>query len=228
MKKYENILFDLDMTLLDFKSCEYNALKKTFEEYGVNIDGKTHELYSLINDGLWKRLERGEINKNDLGTMRFKEFLEKMKIERDADEVNEKYKENLSLQAILMDGAKEVCQSLYEDYNLYVITNGTDWIQRSRLQLSSLSEFVKRMITSDEAGTPKPKKEFFDFFFKKTKLDKSTCLIVGDSITSDILGGVNYGIDTCLICQKEPDGEIRPDYTLKNIRFLINLLQQIS
>jgi YjjG family noncanonical pyrimidine nucleotidase len=226
MKKYENILFDLDMTLLDFQACEFNALKKTFNEYGIDIDERMHRLYSEINDGLWKRLEKGELVKKELGPLRFSRFLDEIKLKADACEVDKKYKDNLSFEAILMDGATETCKSLCRQYNLYVITNGTDYIQRNRLKLSGLEPFIKRMITSDEAGIPKPKAGFFDFFFNETKLDKSTCLIVGDSITSDILGGVNYGIDTCLVCQKKPEGEIKPDYSVKSIKMITLLLQQ--
>lgn len=225
MKKYENILFDLDMTLLDFNTCEYNALKKTFKEYGVVIDKKKHRVYSKINDGLWKRLERGEIVKKDLGPMRFKAFLDYLGMNEEPSVIDKKYKDNLSLEAVLMDNAEETCEELSRHYNLYVITNGTDYIQKSRLEFSGLKPYFKRMITSDEAGTPKPKAGFFDFFFNETKLDKSSCLIVGDSVTSDILGGVNYGIDTCLICEKIPFGEIQPDYTTQTIDGLLDILK---
>ncbi len=226
MKKYENILFDLDMTLLDFNTCEYNALKKTFFSYGVEIDGEKHKTYAQINDKLWKRLERGEIVKKDLGPMRFKMFLDYLGMNEEPSVIDKEYKDNLSLEAVLMEKVKETCEKLSKDYNLYVITNGTDYIQKSRMKLSGLNPFFKGMITSDEAGFPKPQKEFFDFFFNKTKADKSSCLIVGDSLTSDILGGVNYGIDTCLISDNKPSGEIQPDYYVKSIELLINLLQQ--
>lgn len=225
MKKYENILLDLDMTLLDFNSCEFCALKKTFEEYGVTIDGEKHQTYSAINDSLWKMLERGEIAKSELGTLRFVNFMKTIGLKADATEIDKKYKDNLSLEAKLIDGAKEVCEVLCKEYNLFVITNGTDYIQRSRLKLSGLEPYIKRMITSDEAGIPKPKAGFFDFFLNETKLDKSSCLIVGDSLTSDILGGVNYGIDTCLICKDNLISDIKPTYRAKKITGLLELLK---
>ena len=212
------------MTLLDFNSCEFNALKKTFKQYGIEIDKEKHSVYAAINDGLWKRLERGEILKKDLGPTRFTEFLKTLGANADAVTVDREYKDNLSLEAALMDGVKETCEALYRDFNLYIITNGTDYIQRSRLKLSGIEKYFVRMITSDEAGVPKPKAGFFDFFFNETKLDKSSCLIVGDSLTSDISGGVNYGIDTCLISEKTPGGETVPDYTVKKITDLINML----
>ena len=224
MKRYENLLFDLDMTLLDFNAGEFSALKKTFAEYGVDIDEEKHNAYSDINQSLWKRLEKGEIDKRGLSELRFPTFVKYLGLDLDGLKLDKEYKDNLSFEAIVIDGVRETCLELSKKYDLYVITNGTDYIQRRRLKLSGLEPFFKAMVTSDEARAPKPKKEFFDFFFNKTNTDKDSSLIVGDSLTSDILGGVNYGVDTCLVGKTVSDGKIRPTCTVNDIRQILNIL----
>lgn len=224
MKEYKSILFDLDMTLLDFDSGEFNALKKTFAKYGVEIDEALHGVYSQINKSLWKRLEKGEIDKAQLSLLRFPTFIKEIGLDLDGIKIDKEYKDNLSYEAIVIDGVRETCRALYEKYNLYIITNGTDYIQRRRIALSSLESLFRRIVTSDEAGSPKPKREFFDFFFEKTGEDRQYSLIVGDSLTSDIMGGINYGIDTCLVGQADQSSEIKPTYLISNIAELLNIL----
>ena len=225
MKNYKSILFDLDMTLLDFNQGQFNALKKTFSRYGVNITEKDDEIYTGINQALWLRLERGEIDKSQLTLLRFPTFIEKMGLSLDGIKIDKEYKDNLCNEAILMSGAKQVCETLSERYELFIISNGTDYIQRSRIEKSGLKEYFKDAVTSDEAGAPKPSTDFFDYFFRKEGVSPEKSLIVGDSLTSDILGGVNYSVDTCLVSEKEPQGDIKPTYRIDCLSQLTDLLK---
>jgi len=229
MKEYKAILFDLDMTLLDFSQGEYNALCRTLERYGVEVDRNMHRRYSSINQALWLRHERGEISREDISRLRFTRFLGEIGLHEDPMKIDREYKENISYEAILMDGAKETVEFLSDKYDLYVISNGTDFIQRRRMQISGLMPYFKEIVTSEQAGAPKPESEFFDYLFKRELLFPDEVLIVGDSLTSDILGGVNYGVDTCLV-SKEPDelSDIEPTYTIEKLTDLIELLGYIK
>jgi 2-haloacid dehalogenase len=224
MTEYKNILFDLDMTLLDFDRGEFNALRKTFFDYGIEIDEKKHAMYSEINKSLWKRYEKDEIDKEKLAYIRFSTFLEYIGLDKDPRVIDKQYKDNLSNEAILMDGVFDTCRKLYKNYSLYIITNGTDYIQRSRIAKSGIEGLFEAAVTSDEAGAPKPKKEFFDYFFAKTGIKPDESLIVGDSPTSDILGGVNYSLDTCFIGDRKALGDIEATYVINIITELLTLL----
>lgn len=228
MKEYKALLFDLDMTLLDFSQGEFNALRRTFEKYGVEITPEMHKKYASINQALWLRHERGEISRADISRLRFTRFLKDIGMNADPMIIDREYKENLSYEAILMDGAREVCEFFYRKYDLYVISNGTDFIQRRRMQISGLMPYFKAIVTSEQAGAPKPECEFFDYLFKRELLIPDEVLIIGDSLTSDILGGVNYGIDTCLVSTDAEDGDIEPTYRIEKLTDLIELLGYIK
>ena len=226
MKDYKNILFDLDMTLLDFDKSEFKALKKTFEGYGIEIDEKYHAAYSSINQALWKRHEKGEFDKKELSRMRFTSFLEIVGLDREPMTVDRQFKECMSNEAILMKGVFETCRELYKrGYSLYIITNGTDYIQRSRISKSGIEGLFKGIVTSDEALAPKPKKEFFDYLFEKLDIEPENSLIVGDSLSSDISGGVNYGVDTCLVGNDNSLPSVVPTYRIDSITELLNMLK---
>jgi 2-haloacid dehalogenase len=228
MKEYKALLFDLDMTLLDFSQGEYNALRRTLERYGVEIDAEKHRRYSSINQALWLRHERGEISRNDISRLRFSRFLNEIGLREDPMKIDREFKENLSYEAILMDGAKETCEFLHGKYDLYVISNGTDFIQRRRMQISGLMPYFKAVVTSEQAGAPKPEDEFFDYIFRRELIVPDEALIIGDSLTSDILGGVNYGIDTCLVTKEAVQGDVEPTYTIEKLTDLIELLGYIN
>ena len=225
MKEYKNILFDLDMTLLDFNKGEFNALKRTFERYGIEIDGGFHSQYSAINQALWKKHEKGELDKKELSERRFSEFLEIVGLDRQPLTVDRQFKDNLSKEAILMDGVFETCRALNRKYDLYIITNGTDYIQRSRISKSGIEGLFKGIITSDEAGAPKPKRQFFDYLFRTFAIEPAESLIVGDSLSSDISGGVDYGIDTCLIGNDNSLPTVEPTYRIACITELLKMLK---
>jgi len=226
MKKYRNLLFDLDMTLLDFEQGEFNALKKALAPYNVEVTQENHKVYSAINKSYWLLLEKGELDKQELVKRRFPDFLKTIgRDDIDGIKLDRQYRDLLCEEAILMDGAIETLEELKNDYSFYLITNGTDYIQKSRIKKSGLDKYLSGVAISDEAHFPKPSKEFFDYFFAKFPVCADECLIIGDSLTSDILGGINYSIDTCLISDEKPESDIQPTYIIKSITSLIKLLK---
>ena len=197
--KYTSILFDADNTLLDFDKAENVGLKKVMELYNLPITDENCRKYSEINAALWKKFEKGEIQKNDIKATRFKIFFEFMGVKEKIDplQVNETYLSFLKEGAYTIEGAKELCENLKEKgYSLYIITNGIALTQARRLKKSGLLPYFKEVFVSETVGFPKPKKEYFDYVLSNIdEKDKSKVLVIGDSLSSDIKGAQNAGLD---------------------------------
>ncbi len=196
--KYQFILFDADNTLFDFNQCEREALQMALHSVGVTVTDGMIETYSAINDGMWKMLERGEITKSRLRTKRFEDFAAHYGLAVDVASLSTAYTDSLAKQAFLVDGAVEVCRELSRRYRLFLVTNGIATVQRGRLSASPLLPFFEQVFISEELGAEKPSRIFFDkvaaavpdFSFERA-------LIVGDSLSADIKGGIAVGMDTC-------------------------------
>ena len=227
-KKYDWLLFDADDTLLDFKLAEKRAITATFEAAGLPTDDGVIETYSKINDNLWKMLERGEVTKDRLKVLRFEQFCEHYGFDYDGAALADAYVGNLMKQTVLLDGAEDVCRALYGKYKMYIITNGIEAVQNARFGGCTIKEYFEKCYISDAIGVAKPKKGFFDAVAADIEeFDKSKALVIGDSLTSDIKGGVEYGIDTCWLnsAGKEvPDG-MDITYVIKDIRDILEILE---
>ena len=194
-EKYTTLLFDADNTLLDFDKAENEALKKVMTDYKLHITEENCRRYSEINDALWKKFEKGEIEKADIKSTRFREFFKFMKVEEDYDplEVNNTYISYLREGGYVIEGANELCKALKEKgYMIYVITNGIAATQARRLSLSGLLPYIDDIFVSETIGFQKPKKEYFDYVLSSIKeTDKNKILVIGDSLSSDIKGAEN-------------------------------------
>lgn len=148
MKKYKYILSDADNTLFDFDLAEHEALSETMKKFGVCLSETEHAAYHEINDGLWKKLERGEITREKLKIVRFSEFSDFLGrgIEASPEELAQEYVKNLALQSQLVPGALEFCRNTSAKYPLYLITNGITHVQRSRLAGSPIADYFTRRI----------------------------------------------------------------------------------
>lgn len=196
--KYEFLLFDADDTLLDFQKSEEQALRLTMEAYGLPYNEEILNTYKQINDGLWKAFERGEIGKDEIRAQRFAQLAEVIHLKEDGDVLNECYMKNLAKGTFLIPNAYEVCKELAKDFKLYLITNGFSFIQHARFDGSSIKEFFQDIFVSEESGYQKPQVEYFDYVAARIpEFDKSRALVIGDSLTSDMRGGIHAGIDTC-------------------------------
>ncbi len=227
MKKYKYLLFDADNTLFDFAACERAALFATFKNAGIILDDEKIACYSRINDSFWKALERGEVTKEALRYKRFESFCAEYGFKLDAREIASEYLRLLGLQIEMMDGAVETLEYYSPKYELYLITNGIKSVQTSRLAKSGLYKYFLNVFISEELGAEKPSKAYFDAVAAAIHdFNKDEALIIGDSLTSDIRGGINYGIDTCWmnINGAEVPEDMDITYTVKSLFELKNII----
>lgn len=196
--KYRFLLLDADGTLFDFLRCEHDALIDALADFGVTADEEMVKSYSRINDSLWKMLERGEIRKNVLREERFRRFAVEYGFSLDIPALSAAYTDHLSAKNFLVPGALPVCRTLAGKYKLYIVTNGLKTVQERRLDASPLCPFFSGRFISEEMGAEKPSPAFFAAVDARIPdFSPEKALIIGDSLSSDMKGGVAAGIDTC-------------------------------
>jgi 2-haloacid dehalogenase len=224
----ELILFDADRTLFDYDRAESDALRDTFCHFGLEYDIDIHlPVYREINERLWRKIEAGRITSRELRIERFRRMFDGLMSEADLTEFNRLYMINLSKGGYLLDGAEEVCGYLANRYRLAIVTNGIREVQMARFKGSPLEPFIEQVITSEDAGYSKPHSGIFNCAFRALgHSDKKTVLMVGDSLDSDIAGGIGFGIRTCWYNPtKSPTlPGLEPDYEIANLRDLSTFL----
>lgn len=196
--RYRWLLLDADGTLFDYDRAEAWALGETFAQAGHSFPPETLQAYRRINGRIWRELELGTTTPDRLRVKRFELLFADVAIEADPATFSQRYVENLAQAAHLMDGAEETVRALHGKVGLAVITNGLKDVQRARLARSAVGRYLDPVVISEEAGAAKPDPQIFDAAFELMgHPTKDQVLIVGDSLTSDIQGGNQYGIDTC-------------------------------
>lgn len=226
-----NVLFDLDDTLFDFHKAEKIALTKTLVHFGIDPTEETLALYSTINAAHWKRLELGEISREEVKVGRYRELFETIGVECDPVKATAYYESMLAIGHYFMPGAPELLWELYGKYRLYIVSNGTAKVQEGRIGSSGIAKYMDGIFISQILGANKPEKQFFDICFAEIPdFSLSETVIIGDSLSSDIKGGINAGITTVWFNPKgiENDSDIKPDYTIKELSEVPGLLSQIS
>lgn len=204
MKRYRFLLFDADKTLLDFDTDMLHAFQATYAAcFGSQrpYSPALLEQYEACNDRWWKKLERGECTKPQLFAGRFQDFLQETGLIGQPEEINRLYFENLAQGGALLPGALELVRDLSGAYQLYIVTNGNAASQRTRLEHSGLLPYVGDVFVSEDAGAAKPDKRYFDYVFSRIPgFEKEEALLIGDSLTSDMRGAQNGGIDGLWYC----------------------------
>lgn len=227
MKKYDIILFDVDGTLLDFNAAQENALKMAFQKHNYELNDSVKAVYDEINHSLWNQYEQGEISKEEVIYSRFVKLFHALGLEGDGVAFEDEYQDLLGQGHELIDGAIKILDILSKTHDLYIVTNGVSRTQRSRLKASGIDQYMKDVFISEETGFQKPMKEYFDYCFERIpSINTEKTLIVGDSLSSDILGGNNAGIDTCwfnpflLKC----DMNVKINYDIKELSELLKIV----
>ena len=227
MSRYEYLLFDADNTLFDFEAANHNAFAATCRYCGLTYSEELYEFYESINRPLWHQLDKGEVTKEFLVVERFRRFLAQLGIDRDPAECNRIQLENLGLSTALLPHALEVIQTLSRTHKIYIVTNAVASVQRARLGASELAPYITAAFISEEAGAAKPSKAYFDYVMARIDgITKDNCLVIGDSLSSDIKGANNAGLRGCwfnLKNEPRPD-DVTIDYEIRDLRELYDIV----
>ncbi|NQN68256.1 noncanonical pyrimidine nucleotidase, YjjG family [Streptococcus suis] len=225
---YKHLLFDLDHTLLDFNLGEEVALTQFLESMQVEDIAAFKEVYRPLNQGMWKDLEKGFITKKELINTRFSKTFAHFGREVDGQEMALRYQEFIGQQGQIFDGADRLLQELVDrGYKLYAATNGVTYIQENRLLNSPILPYFEQVFISEKMGTQKPSADFYEKIAEQIgSLDMSQFLMIGDSLTADIQGANNAGIDSVWYNPKhlEKLGQAQPTFVISSYQELLDLL----
>ena len=220
--RFDVVLMDADDTLLDYPADARAALAGALERFGYSWSPEAEEEYQRYNQAAWRRFERGEITKPELQIVRFEQFFAAWGITADPAEFNRVYMKGLSEGGRVLPGARELCEALARQVSLYIVTNGAAETQGGRFARSGLLPYLKKVYMSETVGYQKPRKEYFDCVLADVeRLQGPVCrervIVFGDSLASDMQGGINAGLTTCWY---NPDGRdaggLPIDYTVRD------------
>jgi putative hydrolase of the HAD superfamily/5'-nucleotidase len=221
--KYNYVLFDADETLFRFDIL--SGMKHMFKNYGVDFSQSDYEHYQKTNKQLWVDYQNAEISAEYLQVTRFNEWSAKLNVP--AKTLNDDFLDAMAEICEPLPGAIELLNSLKPHAKLGIITNGFARLQTIRLERTGLKDMFDWLVISELVGKAKPHPSIFEHTFALMgHPDKSKILMVGDTATSDIVGGNNVGIDTCWLQhphEKLPEG-IHPTYTVGSLSQLRSLL----
>lgn len=218
------ILFDLDNTLLDFNKGEYDALKVIYNDLNIPYNEDTINLFIKHSGYCWRELEKNNMTLNECKRNRWIYFFNDLNIKDiNLDQITDKFSNELSKGHYLMDNALETLTRLSKKYKIYIITNGVSFIQHRRIKEAKIEEFINGIFISEEIGFYKPNKEYFDYVLNDIGLSNKEVIVVGDSLTSDILGANNSNIDSILL----DNNDNFKDYKGKRITNLLGIFNYL-
>ena len=223
---YRYLFFDADGTLFDFDSAEHHAFWSMAKAMHLDLKQDHEELYKQCNLSCWKAFEKGMLSIQELKTKRFEYFSLESGIALDPMLASNLYQHHLSMQGILFSHSEEVLKLLKNrGYVLYLASNGIADVQHGRIKAANIAHYFEQIFISEEIGFQKPDPRFFEAMFKATNLQeqKKHCLMIGDSLSSDIAGGIGYGIDTLWLnaSNMKEHESLKPTYTLTDRKSVV-------
>ncbi len=230
---YKYLFLDADGTLFDFNEAEHKAFYKMAAKLGFSASHKHLKTYKLCNEACWKAFERSELTQETLKIKRFEDFFASEDLSLDAALASRTYQSYLSEQGILFDESLPLLEALIErGYTLYLASNGIAEVQRGRIEQSKTGGYFKDIFISEEIGSQKPDRQFFSVMLERTGLEekKSECLMIGDSLTSDIQGGFSYGLDTLWFNMDgahKNNTALQPTYEMHSLTEMLKLLPHL-
>ncbi len=224
------VLLDIDDTILDFRSAEAAALRRSFDAMEICADDALIARYSEINRSQWELLEEGVLTRDQVLVRRFELLFEEYGIPRSGAEATERYENELCRGHWFMPGAEELLRTLSPDYRLFLVSNGSAKVQAARLASAGIAGFFERIFISEALGAEKPTREFFDRCFAVIPaFDPARAILVGDSLSSDIRGAKNAGLFSCWYNYRRRPGrpDIVPDWEIRELSELPPLLARL-
>lgn len=225
-----NVLFDLDNTLFDFDKAESRAVSYTLRELGIDPTPAVVKRYSELNLEQWKLLELGKLTRREVKLRRYQLLFEELHVDCSAARAAKIYETQLGIGHYFIEGAPELLETLYGNYLLFLVTNGTASVQKSRLKSAGIERYFEAVFISEEMGADKPSSAYFDACFSRIpNFQKGEAVIIGDSLTSDIKGGINAGIRTIWFNPSgtENPADIRPDFEIRSLNQIPALLERL-
>ncbi len=196
--KYNTLLFDADGTLLDFVRAESEAIADVLAHFSLPESEDIHRAYSDANAEQWRLLELGKTSKDRLKIDRFRNFCDRVGFVCDPAAMAKFYEARLATKSYCLEDALPICEKLSKTHSLYIITNGIKSVQTGRFSISPLRPFLIDIFISEELGAEKPAREYFDRVAEHIpSFDPKTTLVIGDSLSSDIAGGIAAELDVC-------------------------------
>lgn len=224
---YPYLLFDADDTLFDFPAASSRAFAAMCEAHGLPDSAETRRLYHEINLELWAAFDRGEVSKDFVTLERFVRFLEALGLSRDPAACNRDYLAALGSAVYPLPHAEEVCRVLAQTHQLYIITNAVASVQRSRLRGSVFAPLITDAFISEDAGASKPSRAYYDYVLSRIPgAGPLNCLVIGDSLATDIRGANNAGLPCCWFnpAGRPRQADLRIDYEIRDLRELLAIV----
>lgn len=224
--QYTTILIDVDDTLLDFDKTAQETFITLFRQWGLPYSDAIYAVYVEINNALWRRYERGELTKQQVLETRFAALFSQMDIPADGLAFEQEFQPMLAMGHAEMAGATRLLQYLSQKYSIYAVTNGAG-SQAIRLKSAGMDRYLRGVFASEQVGVGKPSRAFFDHCFAQIgEQCRPSTMIIGDSLTSDMRGGVNAGITTCWFNPHELPNpyEFTCDYEVKTLAEIEGIL----
>lgn len=235
---HRNFLFDLDQTLLDFHASEQRALEIVVTKNGLKFTDKVYDHFKTKNKSLWLELEKGTINRTELFTIRFNDlfdFCEGDSTGLDPLEVNADFIRTMSVNGVPMPGALEFVRKLRKEIpgaRIYIASNGATINAQGRMASTGLDKLIEHLYISEDMGVNKPEKEFYDICLEGIVEPRETCIMIGDSLSSDMLGAKNAGLASVWFMPSgDVDAAVREydiDYCASNYDELFEVLKTWS
>ena len=229
MSKYKALLFDFDDTLFDFPKSEKIALERVFDFYEIEKSEENLKIYIAENKKFWKGFEKGIYKGEEDSYIRFKNFCEILgRFDIDYVQMCTKFIDELSTTAFPIDNSVEVLEKYCKVFDIYIVTNALKRVNDKRSEIGGIMPFIKGRFISEEIGCSKPNKGFFDYIFANVDFSKDECLLIGDSLTSDVGGAFNYGIDSCWFNRKGQKTDLPVTYEVHSVSELDSLLAKLA
>ena len=225
--RYPFLLFDADNTLFDFDRADRRAFSVACQTAGLVYSDELHRRYTVHNNACWAMFDRGEATKDFIVLERFRRFFAELGVDADVAAVNRAHLSTLATCSFPMPHSVEVCKRLSQTHRLFLITNAVASVQRGRLARAEIKSCLEAAFISEEAGAQKPTKEYFDYVFAHIDgITKDNCLVIGDSLSSDIQGANNYDLPCCWFnpAHAPNPGVLRVDYEIADLRELYDIV----